>query len=196
MTQAIVTPQRLTFEEYLSYDDGTDNRYELSDGELVVLPPESGLNIIITTYLVLVLARVVDFRLIRPHSCELQVTGKVQTRYPDLVILKDEHLPLTQRRSTITLDMSPPQLVIEVVSSGKANQQRDYLEKRQQYAARGIPEYWIVDPHAEVVIVLKLESGTYVEVGQFRAKACILSPTFPALELSAEQILQAASIQS
>lgn len=33
MTQ---TPVKLTFEEYLAYDDGTDNRYELVDGELVM----------------------------------------------------------------------------------------------------------------------------------------------------------------
>lgn len=28
----------LTFEEYLTYDDGTDNRYELVDGDLVMVP--------------------------------------------------------------------------------------------------------------------------------------------------------------
>ena len=28
----------LTFEEYLTYDDGTDNRYELVNGELVMVP--------------------------------------------------------------------------------------------------------------------------------------------------------------
>ena len=33
--------QKLTFEEYLTYEDDTDNRYELIDGELVTLPPES-----------------------------------------------------------------------------------------------------------------------------------------------------------
>jgi Uma2 family endonuclease len=32
------TRKKLTFEEYLDYDDGTDNRYELVDGELVALP--------------------------------------------------------------------------------------------------------------------------------------------------------------
>jgi len=190
MTQAIAKPQNLTFEQYLSYDDGTENRYELIDGELTALPPESGLNIIIATHLVLVLARVVDFRLIRSHSCELQVTGTVQNRYPDLVILNLEHLPLTQRRSTLTLDMPPPQLVVEIVSPGKANHQRDYVDKRKQYVARGIPEYWIVDPQAEVVIVLALESGAYVEIGQFRGDEAIVSPTVPDLALSAEQILQ------
>ena len=35
------TPVKLTFEQYLEYDDGTDNRYELCDGELVKVPPES-----------------------------------------------------------------------------------------------------------------------------------------------------------
>ena len=31
----------LTLEEYLAYDDGTDNRYELVDGKLTVMLPES-----------------------------------------------------------------------------------------------------------------------------------------------------------
>jgi Uma2 family endonuclease len=33
------TLKRLNFEEYLTYDDGTDNKYELVDGELVLMPP-------------------------------------------------------------------------------------------------------------------------------------------------------------
>jgi hypothetical protein len=42
MTQA--KPRFSTFEEYLSYDDGTDKLYELFNGELIELPPESGEN--------------------------------------------------------------------------------------------------------------------------------------------------------
>jgi Uma2 family endonuclease len=30
--------QKLTFEEYLTYEDDTDNRYELIDGELLTFP--------------------------------------------------------------------------------------------------------------------------------------------------------------
>lgn len=33
------TQRRLTFEEYLSNDDGTDRRYEFDDGALVQMPP-------------------------------------------------------------------------------------------------------------------------------------------------------------
>ncbi|MGH2413350.1 MAG: Uma2 family endonuclease, partial [Microcystaceae cyanobacterium] len=35
---------KLTLEEYLNYDGGADTRYELVNGELVVMPPESRLN--------------------------------------------------------------------------------------------------------------------------------------------------------
>lgn len=35
------SPVKLTFEEYLRYDDRTDNRYELEDGNLVLMPPPS-----------------------------------------------------------------------------------------------------------------------------------------------------------
>lgn len=40
--------------------------------------------------------------------------------------------------------------------------------KRAQYAARGIAEYWVIDPIEEVVTVLQLQDGQYVEVGVFR----------------------------
>lgn len=39
MTQTSI---KLTFEEYLTYNDGTDNRYELVDGELVIVPLLTG----------------------------------------------------------------------------------------------------------------------------------------------------------
>jgi Uma2 family endonuclease len=43
-----------------------------------------------------------------------------------------------------------------VVSPGKANEDRDYRYKRSEYAARGIAEYWIVDPAQARVTVLTL----------------------------------------
>jgi Uma2 family endonuclease len=53
MTQA--HKQKLTFEEYLTYEDDTDNRYELIDGELVTLPPNPNPTLLIVSYLFLVL---------------------------------------------------------------------------------------------------------------------------------------------
>lgn len=51
------TRRRMTLEEYLTYDDGTDARYELVNGELVEKPSESDLNNAIAILLILTFAR-------------------------------------------------------------------------------------------------------------------------------------------
>jgi Uma2 family endonuclease len=73
------------------------------------------------------------------------------------VFAQPEHLSLTQKRLTITLEMPPPQMVAEVMSPGKQNRERDLIFKRGQYAARGIPEYWLITPESQSVTVLKLQ---------------------------------------
>ena len=186
--------KKLTFDEYLSYSDNTDKRYELIDGELIALPPESEPNNFIANYLFFYLASsgLVPLRLIKTHNCEVQVavlrSGDAANRYPDLIILEPEHIPLTANRLTITFDMLPPRLVVEVVSPGRVGRERDYERKRAQYAARGIAEYWVIDPIEQVVTVLRLEEGQYVEVGVFRDGEAIVSPMFPQLSLTVQQI--------
>ncbi len=56
-------------------------------------------------------------------------------------------------------------LVMEIVSDDKRSHARDYEEKRRDYAKAGILEYWIVDPRQQLVTVLALEDGVYVEHG-------------------------------
>lgn len=196
MTQA--KPRFRTFEDYLNYDDGSDRRYELVDGELIELPPESEPNTAIAGELFWLFAnaQIVLRRLIKLYACQIQVpvleSGDAANRFPDLVILRPEHLSLTQSQLTIKLDMPPPQLIAEIVSPGSEtteNYQRDYVRKRAQYAARGIPEYWLIDPDRAVIVVLHLEGDQYSEVGQFRGRDRIVSRAFPQLALTAQQIL-------
>ena len=200
MTQA--KPRFRTFEEYLDYDDESDRRYELINGELFELPPESPENDFFALNLRDLLIKVVRRQLVRVHTCEMQVRvlepKDPANRYPDLVILRAEHLEIMQRRLTIKLDMPPPQLVAEVVSPGKKNREhlrcakgvRDLIRKRDQYAARGIPEYWLIDPSRSVVVVLTLKGDFYQEQS-FTGSVAIISPTFPDLQLTADQILRA-----
>ncbi len=191
MTQA--KQKFANFEEYLAYDDGTDNRYELIDGELIELPPESEPNDFIANllFLKLVGAGILP-RLVRPGKCEVQVPvlqkKDAANRYPDLIVLEEVHLGLTQKRFTIKLDMPPPRLVAEVLSPGKANRERDLIRKRAQYAKRGIPEYWWIDPENQTVTVLVLQSEEYVVAGVFQGTQAISSPTLPALILTAQEI--------
>jgi Uma2 family endonuclease len=186
------TTKSFTLAEYLAYDNGTDKRYELVNGELIEMPSESDLNNLIAMYLIATLLQVVPIRLMR-RGTEIVVSGsRATTRIPDLLVLTEELVTAlaVTLRSIITPDLPPPTLVVEVVSPGKENQDRDYRYKRSEYAARGIAEYWIVDPENERVVVLTLVDGLYEEA-VYRDSDLIISPIFPTLELTTKQVLQA-----
>lgn len=189
MTTTTAT-RKLTLEEYLVYDDGTDTKYELIDGELVEMPPESDRNNLISLYLLVEFFKFIPIKLIRHKDTEIVVTGnRTRVRFPDLIILTEElFAAIDGRRATITQDMPPPALVVEVVSPGKVNEDRDYRYKRSEYAARGIPEYWIVDPSQAKVTVLIWVDGLYEEA-VFQGSNAIVSTTFPDLKLTAAQVL-------
>lgn len=101
----------------------------------------------------------------------------------------------------------PIQIAVEVVST---NWEDDYVDKLDEYQRLGIPEYWIVDylalakcfrrklalrsilgnPKLPTVFVYQLIDGKY-QASSFKNSELIVSPTFPELELTAEQICQA-----
>lgn len=196
MTQAQTRP-KLTFEEFLEYDDGTEARYELTNGVPVEVPEESDLNIKLARWLARLLEAVADFDLIRTHAGTVQVTPlpgvSKENRFPDLMVLTPELGSLLEKKksSVVKLDMPNPALVAEVVSPYKSprdpNYQRDYHDKRKQYESRGIPAYWIVDPTAEAVTVLNLNGDVYQEQ-IFKGSECIVSQTFSELRLTPEKI--------
>ncbi|WP_013322054.1 Uma2 family endonuclease [Gloeothece verrucosa] len=185
------TSKKLTLEEYLIYEDDTENKYELVDGELIAMPPENDRNNLISLYLLCEFLKYVPIYLIRHKDTEIVVTGnRARVRLPDLMILTEELLAAMEgRRATITQDMPSPALVVEVVSPGKINEDRDYRYKRSEYAARGIAEYWIVDPGKERVTVLTLVDGFYEEQ-VFEGNERILSAAFSSLQLTARQVFK------
>jgi Uma2 family endonuclease len=71
MTQA--KPRFATFEEYLAYSQDLEGRFQLIDGELIELPPESERNDWIALVLRDCLIQVISRRLIRLGKCEVQV---------------------------------------------------------------------------------------------------------------------------
>lgn len=182
-------PRFLSFDEYLSYDDGTENLYELFNGELIEVPPESGLNTEIANLLFSLFLPIVGHCRIRGHGLELEVRGEPKNRYPDLTIIREEHIQLLKNRNTIRLNMAPPLLVVEVVSPGELQRERDYIAKRSQYQDLGIPEYWIVDPQEKLVTVLVLVNAVYDSVGTFQGDELVRSPQFPELQATTAQIL-------
>lgn len=185
-----VASKKMSLEEYLNFDDDTDTRYELENGELIVMPPESDLNQRIAIFLLVYFAQqgIPSYRL--RIGAEIVVSGsRATTRLPDLMVLSEELATALEgaKRSTITIDMPPPLLVVEVVSPRQEN--RDYRYKRSEYASRGILEYWIVDPMQQRVTVLEWVEGLYEEKVYIGDRA-INSPLLGVLELTAERLLQ------
>jgi Uma2 family endonuclease len=182
----------LTFEDYLAYDDGTDTRYELVDGELIEMPPESDENLNIARRLLLELIKHIPAELVA-WGTEIETSGRrARCRIPDLIVHSEESKGAIAgaKRATITRDMPPPVLVVEVVSPGVTNRTRDYRYKHTEYAAREIAEYWIVDREAGQVTVCKWSEGQYedtVTTGSDR----IVSDVVPDFALTPEQIFAA-----
>ncbi len=190
------TTKRMSLEDYLNYDSGSDqNRYELWDGILVEMSAESDINVVIGSFLLVVFAQIVPYYCVRRGTEIVVEGGYANTRLPDLVVVSEAGAAaLTgQKRSMVSLTMPAPAVVVEVVSSSdtdKKSKDRDYVDKRREYALRGIPEYWIVDPIARAVFVLTLENSTYQEK-KFIGEERLASIELPKIELTANQVLNA-----
>jgi Uma2 family endonuclease len=190
------THRRMTLEEYLNYDDGSETRHALINGELVEVPSESDLNNAIAIFLLFAIGQFINPKLFR-RGTEIVVNSyRITTRIPDLMVLTEELAEALSgaARSVVMPDMPPPALVIEIVSPGTINEERDYRYKRSEYAARGIAEYWIVDPQQQQITILTLVAGLY-ESAVFRGSDRLISPTLQSLDLTVTQVLQTSIIQ-
>jgi Uma2 family endonuclease len=198
MTQAL--PKLVTFEEFVEWKpDG--ERYELHDGVIIKMPQPVGEHEEVTGFLAFELTREC-IRLNLPYFIPKTALVKPPNRQsgysPDVLLLNRPNLTnelLWKKESTVSQPTSIP-LVIEVVST---NWRDDYHKKYADYEEMGIPEYWIVDyaalgsrefigePKQPTIMVCSLDEGEY-RISKFRGDERIQSPTFPELNLTAEQI--------
>ena len=200
MAQA--APKLLTFDEFIARY-GDDERYELIDGELIDMEPTgpheqvAGLINCELNFEI----RPLKLPYLIPLRCLIKPLGLVSAFRPDVIVLDRialESEPLWQREPIITLGTSI-KLVIEVVST---NWQNDYARKLDDYQALGIGEYWIVDylglggtlfigsPKQPTLTICQLEEGCY-KMSRFCSGDRFVSPTFPELDLTAEQVFNA-----
>jgi Uma2 family endonuclease len=189
-----IATEKLTFAEYLAYDDGTNTRYELVNGELVAMGVGTGEHGEITK----ILERLFDAeaaRLGRRWTAQRGVVGVRSprggrwdtSRIPDVVVvLEEQWQQLRKREAVIELGEAPPFLVVEVVSESTIS--TDYRAKKAEYMVLDILEYWIVDPLRRQITVCYLVEGAYDEA-VFQGEMAIASRIFPDLELTVAQVL-------
>ncbi len=150
-----------------------NNRYELIEGELFVsrapgIPHQRvllNLQIGLTEYL-------------RDHPIGILVpgAGAVFSNYdaviPDLVFVRNERWNEVVANDRF---VAAPDLVIEIVSQGKENRERDVSAKRGLYGKYRVAEYWIVDRENQSVVMFRLQERTLEEVAILRADNDIAS---------------------
>jgi Uma2 family endonuclease len=206
MTQALPKQKLLTIQKFLEQKpDG--NRYELHNGIIIEMAQPSGKHENVTGFLGVQIG--IEFtRLNLPYNIPKTALiafsdGEFDFAYcPDVLVINRINLKneeLWEKYSTVQQPESIP-LVIEVVSQ---NWRDDYYKKFADYEKMGIPEYWIVDyaglgvrdfignPKQPAIFVCKLVDGEYVKT-LFRGNNPIVSPGFPELNLTAQQVFDSA----
>ena len=179
---------RMTPEEFDAVEEwDEDYKYELIHGILVVtpvaLPQETGPNELLGHWLL-------TYREHHPQGGTLDYSLMEQyvrtldsRRRADRLIWAG-----LGRLPKVKADV--PTIVVEFVSAGKRNRQRDYVEKREEYLALGVREYWGVDRFRRTMTVCRSgqedqvvpESGTYQ------------TPLLPGFELVLAPLLAAADL--
>jgi Uma2 family endonuclease len=84
-----------------------------------------------------------------------------------------------------------PTVIVEFVSAGKRDRQRDYEEKRDEYLALGVKEYWVFDRFQRTLTVFKLEDGQVI-TRVIKERQKYATPVLPGFELPLAKLLRLA----
>lgn len=172
-------------EDYLMLSKRTNRLVELTDGFIEELPVPTQKH-----------QDIIEFLFLALRVFMRQIGGKVyfaplrlriregKFREPDILLVRAANDPRRGEQFWTGAD-----LVVEVVSPDKP--ERDRVEKRLDYAEGGIPEYWIVDPAAETITVLRLEGATYTEHGIFARGETATSALLPGFAVRVDEALDA-----
>ncbi|HXL80154.1 MAG TPA: Uma2 family endonuclease [Pyrinomonadaceae bacterium] len=163
-----------------------NNRYELVGGELFVsrAPGIPHQRVLQNLQIALI-----DYLRTNPIGILVPGTGMILSDYdaviPDLAFVRNERWDevVTGEKFTRAVD-----LVIEIISPGKENRERDLTVKRQLYAKYGVKEYWIVDSENSSALIFRLREQTLEEIVVVSADEEITSPLLPGFQLKVKAI--------
>src|SRR6266481_1695486 len=163
-----------------------NNRYELIEGELFVArAPGLPHQIVIQNFQI----ALADYLKINPIGRVVPGAGAVFSNSD--AVIPDLAFVINERWSDIVSNdrfNAAPDLVIEVMSPGKENRDRDLLVKRQLYAKYGVAEYWIVDTENRLVQVYRLQKQRLENVATRRNGEEVTTPLLAGFQLSVSTI--------
>jgi len=179
---------RVSFAELQQWpDDG--RRYELYDGEVIVVPAPFLRHQRVTGNIEDLLREYEHASgglvFLSPIDVVLSEHDVVQ---PDVVFIRRERRHLIDMMQAMYV---PPDLAVEVLS--RSTEVRDRGRKMQLLARFGMPEYWIVDPVADTLEIYTNVGDGFVLAAAFDASVSsrqVSSPTLPDLRFAAGRIFE------
>ena len=154
---------KLTYQDYFDLDAPEGVRCELIDGELIRLEsptePHQRASMMLGTWMnAFSYERDLGLVLSAPFDVLLSDTDVVQ---PDLLFVSKEREEILTSANA----QGAPDLVVEIMLPSSAR--RDWRDKRELYAKRGVKEYWIVDPMNRVIWLMTLKNGVLQIAGTY-----------------------------
>ena len=179
---------RHTYEDYLNTPEG--ERYELLDGELVMVPAPNMTH----QTLVIELAALLHIFLkqhalgrvyVAPTDVEFWSGNEKEVVQPDILFISAERDHILTEANV----QGAPDLVIEILSPYTQSRDRGY--KCDLYARHGVGEYWLVDPDAKRIEILLLSAGDFEIGGNYGPEDTLISPTLHGFRLNLAEIFGA-----
>ncbi|MBE9064509.1 Uma2 family endonuclease [cf. Phormidesmis sp. LEGE 11477] len=168
-------------------DDGGWKRYEIIDGELFVTRAphirHQGAASKISTRLE---AWSEETGLGNSFQTPGVVFTKTDAVIPDVVWASKERLAHGVDESghfTVA-----PELIVEILSAGEKNEQRDRSFKLKLYSLHGVREYWIVNWRIKEIEVYRREEARLQKVATLLVSDLLASPLLPGFERAVESI--------
>ena len=101
---------------------------------------------------------------------------------PDVIFVANENKQIVTKKNISGV----PDLLVEVVSKGSVV--RDYVEKKNDFEAFGVKEYWLIDPLNETIIVYSLQDNHYEIFSSVEEKGIAKSKVLVGFELGFEEV--------
>ena len=190
-TVSIPNPHiRFSYEDYRSLVATSDKRYELFDGDIVMVPSPTTAHQQISRNLgFLLLAHVRARKLGTVFHAPMDVVFGKGIDREVASRTSSSCAPSDAGSSAMTPSGAPPDLAVEILSPG--TEARDCGYKKSLYARFGVAEYWIVDPKAQAIEVHALGTDGYEIKGRYRKGDRFASLLFPGLTLPLDEVFEA-----
>lgn len=180
MITPVTKKQKYTYDDYLKTPD--DKRYELIEGELIMVPSPVIYHQWISKNIEYELEKFVRGKKagkIFDAPCDVHLDNE-NVLQPDILFISKERLSIIGEKNV----QGAPDLVVEILSEATAY--NDLIKKKKLYAKFGVREYWIIDPGEKSVEIYSLKGKEFNIFHRFSMNDNLESPFLKdlAIELS------------